>query len=54
MVEKEQKKERFETVELPTQTDVFIRDNEKDAVLTDREILSKILNDLELIKKNIA
>ena len=51
---KEKPKERYELVEVPTETGVFVRDNESETVLDDKVVLLQILNTVEKIKKAIA
>jgi|TARA_R100000750_G_C2338747_1_gene93251 hypothetical protein len=48
--EAEKKVERFELVEVPTQTEIFTRDNKNNSVLEDKAVQLKILNTLESIK----
>lgn len=51
---KSEKKERFEIIEMTTQTAKVIKDNKSGEVLRDNDILILILNKLEKIEKNIA
>lgn len=51
---KEKKKFRFEIAEIPTQTGIFVKDNEKDEVWEDKRALVEILNQLEEIKKAVV
>ena len=50
----EEKKERFELVEVPTETGVFVRDNEKEVILDDKTVMLNILRTVEEIKKSVA
>lgn len=54
MEEKKEKKERFELVEVPTQMGLAYKDNLDDSVITDSQLLVKIANELEEIKKGIV
>ena len=46
--------ERYSLVEVPTETGIFIKDNEKDEVFDDKKVLVEILNVLNVIKKAVA
>ena len=46
--------ERFELVEVPTQTGIFVQDSISKEVLDDKTVLLRILNTLEEIKKALA
>ena len=46
--------ERYVLVEVPTETGIFIKDNEKDEIFDDKKVLVEILNNLNDIKKAIA
>ena len=52
--DKEKNKERFELVEVPTETGVFVKDNNSKEVLDDKAVLVQILNKLENIEKSVA
>lgn len=49
-----EKKERFELVEVPTETILMARDNVSDVVLNDKAVLVEILNKLEEINKQLG
>ena len=49
-----EKKERFELVEVPTETGIFVRDNSNESVLNDKAVLVEILNKLEEINKQLG
>lgn len=51
---KAEKKDRFEAVEVTTQTSTVIRDNKTNEFLKDQDLLLLILNKLDRIEKNIA
>lgn len=48
--EKKKKKQRFELAEVPTQTGIFVKDNEEDTILDDKVVLLNILNAVEDLK----
>ena len=50
---KETEKERFELVEVPTQMGLAFKDNSDDSVLDTNQLLLKIANDIERIRKNL-
>ena len=50
--EEEKSDERYELVEVPTQTAIVVRDNETKAIFQDTRILLEILNKLDRIDKN--
>lgn len=52
--DKKKNKERFELVEVPTETGVFVKDNNSEVVLDDKAVLVQILNKLENIEKSVA
>lgn len=52
--ETKEKKERYSLEEIPTQTAMVIRDNEKDLVYSGEGIWLEILNKLEKIEKAVA
>lgn len=47
----EDKKQRFEVVEVPTQTGLAIRDNESEETYDSLTLLTNIANTLEELKK---
>ena len=51
---KTETEERYSLVEVPTETGIFIKDNEKDEIFDDKKVLVEILNSLNDIKKAIA
>lgn len=51
---KEKSKDRFEIVEVPTQTTELVRDLKEDKVLGDKEVITEILNKLDKIEKAVA
>lgn len=51
---KAEKKNRFEAVEVTTQTSTVIKDNKTNEYLKQEDLLLLILNKLENIEKNIA
>jgi hypothetical protein len=51
-VEEEIEKQRYEVVEVPTQTAIMVRDNQDEKILQDSEVLTEILNKLTIIEKN--
>jgi len=53
-VVKEEKKERFQLVEVPTQTAIVVKDTKKDVLLENQTVLAEILNKLEKIEKSVA
>lgn len=46
--------EKYSMVEVPTQTQVMIRDSSDDKIYDLNAIICKIANDIELIKKNLV
>jgi len=50
---KEEKKEKFLGIEVPTQTTIMTKDSETDDILSDSDLLRKIANDVTAIKKNL-
>jgi hypothetical protein len=50
----EKKKERFELVEVPTQMGLAYKDNSDDSVITDSQLLVKIANEIEELKKGLV
>jgi len=48
------KKERYELVEVPTDSVQMVRDNEDDSVHDQLAILNRIANDVAEIKKNLS
>lgn len=50
----EKKIERFELVEVPTQTAIVIRDTKTENILDDKQLLLEIINKLERIEKSVA
>lgn len=54
--EKTEKKpeETYSLVELPVETGIFVKDNEKDEVLNDKAVLLEILNKLDKIERAVA
>ena len=44
----------FELVEYPIQHEILIRDNSAGRLLSDKEALAQILNDIAAIKKSVA
>ncbi len=50
----EEKKERFELAEVPTQTGFFVKDNQEDQILDDKVVLVQILNKLENIEISVG
>lgn len=48
------KKEKFELVEVPTQTGLAIKDNETDKIYDSLSLLVEIANTLEELKKGIT
>lgn len=52
--QEKKKEERYELVEVPTQTGIFIRDNENEVVMDDKEALLQILRMVNEIKKSVA
>jgi len=46
-------KERFELVEVPTQMGLAFKDNSDDSILDTNQLLLKIANDIEKIRKNL-
>lgn len=48
----EKPKQRYELVEVPTQTAIVVRDTETDTVFQQEQILQEILNRLDKIDKN--
>jgi len=56
MAEEKQKEktERYTVVELPTETNLFIKDNQTEKVLDNTDMTATILNKLEQIEKSIA
>jgi len=51
---KETTDERYNLVEVPTETGIFIKDNESEKILDDKAVLVEILNTLSIIKKAVA
>jgi len=51
--EEEKKKERYELVEVPTQTAIVVKDNDTDTVYQQEQIFLEILNKLDKIERNI-
>jgi len=49
---KETSKERYELVEVPTQTAIVIKDNQTETVYQQEQIMLEILNKLDKIDKN--
>jgi len=54
MAEDKKVENRFELVEVPTETGIFIKDNQNNVVLDDKAVLVEILNELHEIKKNLG
>jgi len=48
---KENKKQRYDLVQVPTETKLFVQDNEEEKLLEDKEVLLEILNKLNEIRK---
>ena len=44
--------ERYELVEVPTQTSLMVRDNQEEKVFQESQVLLEILNKLDRIDKN--
>ena len=49
---KEESKERYVLVEVPTETAIAVRDNQTEQIWDDKKVLTEILNKLETIEKN--
>lgn len=54
MADKEEKKERYELVEIATQTAPAIKDNKTEETLDIANMLCRIANDIEHIKKHLT
>ena len=56
MADKETKKieDRFQIVEVTTQTDLAIKDNVSGNILDDKQIVAEMLNSLERLKKSVG
>lgn len=52
--QEKEKKTKFSLVEIPTQTGIFVKNNETDEILDDKTVIAVILNYLEEIKKALA
>jgi len=50
--EKEEKKGRYELVEVPTQTALVVKDNDTDKMYQQEQAMVEILNKLDKIDKN--
>ena len=48
----EKKKERYELVEVPTQTAIVVKDNQTEAVFQQEQVMLEILNRLDKIDRN--
>ena len=48
----DKKQERYELVEVPTQTAIAVRDNETEKVLQMEQVWAEIINKLDKIDKN--
>ena len=53
MEEQKEKKKRFELVEVPTQYGMAFKDNVDESILDTNQILLKIANELEEIRKGL-
>ena len=51
-VKEEKTNERYELVEVPTQTSLMVRDNQEEKVFQESQVLLEILNKLDRIDKN--
>jgi len=51
---KEEKKDRFEIVEIPTQTGFAFKDNEADETIDQLALLAQVANNVDKIKKEIV
>ena len=51
--EVKENKERYELVEVPTQTAIVVKDNDTDTVYQQEQIFLEILNKLDKIERNI-
>ena len=56
MTDKETKKieDRFQIVEVTTQTDLAIRDNISGNILDDKQVVAEMLNSLERLRKQVG
>jgi len=52
--ERVERKERFELVKVPIQSDVYVQDTKTEELLDQMAILLKILNKLEKIERTVA
>jgi hypothetical protein len=52
--EKEKVKERYSLVEVPTQTQIVIKDNDTEEMFSGEGILLEILNKVNKIEKSVA
>ena len=48
-----EKKNRYELVEVPTQTAIMVRDNDNESILQDKEVLAEILNNQHKLMKEL-
>ena len=48
--EEQESKEKFNAVEVPTQTGLYIHDSEKDKLMNEKEVQAEILNRLARIE----
>ena len=51
-VKEEKTNERYELVEVPTQTALMVKDNQEEKVFQETQVLLEILNKLDRIDKN--
>jgi len=55
MTDKETKiEDRFQIVEVTTQTDLAIRDNISGNILDDKQVVAEMLNSLERLRKQVG
>jgi len=54
MTEKKEIKERFELVEVTTQTGLAFKDNSDESVLDLNQVILRMANDIEKIRKGVA
>lgn len=52
--EEKKKPEKYSIIEVPTQTALVIKDNETEEVYSELELLRRIAEDINSIKKNLT